>query len=139
MRGCSSSSILIHTDYFQNALFGHLRIPAVLDVELTGYADDAGGLEIKHLKQELAEWNQKWGHVLRGEASNDVASPQRSPSSQAIADGALLDRTPDRTHCKPVFAEGEEPINTAEVYTFSEDCIVPKAELTEPLGIQSKY
>ena len=129
MRGCSSSSILIHTDYFQNALFGHLRIPAVLDVELTGYADDAGGLEIKHLKQELAEWNQKWGHVLRGEA----------PSSQAIADGALLDRTPDRTHCKPVFAEGEEPINTAEVYTFSEDCIVPKAELTEPLGIQSKY
>lgn len=104
-----------------------------MDAELTGYADDAGGLEIRHLKQELAEWNQKWGHVLNGEASSDVGSPQR-PSSAA----ALLDRTPDRTHCKPVFGEGEEPINTAAVYSFSEDCIVPKAELTEPLSQSSK-
>lgn len=110
-----------------------LRIPAVLDAELSGYADDAGGLEIRHLKQELAEWNQKWGHVLSGEASSDVASPPRRTGSA----GALLDRTPDRTHCQPVFGDGEEPINTAAVYSFSEDCIVPKAELTEPLSQSS--
>ena len=101
------------------------RIPTVLVDSF-----DFSRQELKAMHQQMEgkikSWNEKWGHVLRGEGSNrggETRAPT-SPSSPNIS----------RVLCRPEFTETEMPLDPSHCHTFTEDCILPFEQLTEPRG-----
>ena len=101
------------------------RIPTVL---IDSFDISRQDLKTMHQQMEskIKSWNDKWGHVLRGEGTGRPADRRAStsPASPTVA----------RVLCRPEFAETEMPIDPSHCHNFTDDCIVPFEQLTEHLG-----
>ena len=78
------------------------------------------------LQQKVNAWNGNWAHLLRDDAGTRGTTVCASPGSAPPNPFAG-----NRTHCRPVFSDANRPVDSGKVFTFPEDCIVPKESLTE--------
>ena len=78
------------------------------------------------LQQKVNAWNSTWAHLLQGDGD-------RTRTSTVAGSLGAVPPSPfwNRTHCRPVFSGEERPVDLTKVFSFPEDCIVPKEALTE--------
>lgn len=90
----------------------------------------------KRVVASLKTWNEKWSHVLQGEAPrNSGQGSAAPPASRSRSQG--VSPAPARLLCRPEFDETEAPIDPNRRFDFPEDCIVPFEQLPELLDEHS--
>lgn len=85
------------------------------------------------LQQKVNAWNANWAHLLRDDAGTRGTTVCASPGSAPPNPFAG-----NRTHCG-LFSDGDRPVDLGKVFTFPEDCIVPKESLTEFLWLARRF